>query len=552
MKIKNVVCAISALALFATSAFSFVGCSSEKQVVTLRVCNWEEYIDLGDWGEDELIGIDNPYAENPEDGIFGENSVMDDFTEWFNSCDYGFEVEVEYSSFGTNEDLYNRLSLGDAYDLVCPSDYMIMKLIAENKVLPFSENFKSPAIEGNYYAQNVSEYIDCAEGSIFTEYDWVDYAACYMWGTTGLVYNPEKLVDEEDVSTWGILDNRDYNRQITIKDNVRDAYFAALGIVNGETLTELTNSEEDRALRSDLLNDTGSSAIQNAQNVLKSIKENVYSFETDSGKADMVTGKVIANFQWSGDSVYIMDEAESDEAGVELWYSVPDECTNLWFDGWVMLKDGINGNSQKQIAAEAFVNFLSRPDNAVRNMYYIGYTSAIAGDVVYDYMDWTYGFVFDPSDEEYFDGELTEVYEYDLSYFFGDDTTLYVDASALALDLENLTSSVEKLGEEYGNDIEYFVYSDADINRGRQLFTQYPTQNVIERSVVMLDFGEDLTAINQMWINVRCLDVFDISPVVVGVVGGILGVIVIALLLYAFRYKLFIKNAPKKGYVKVN
>ncbi|MGN0814988.1 MAG: extracellular solute-binding protein [Candidatus Coproplasma sp.] len=551
-KFKKILSVTSACAIFALSVCSFAGCSTTNDVVTLRVCNWEEYIDLGDWGEDELIDIDNPYAENPEDGIFGENSIVDDFTEWFNSSDFGFEVNVEYSTFGTNEDLYNRLSLGDAYDLACPSDYMIMKLIAEDQILPFSEDFKNSEIDGNYYAQNVSQYIDCAEDSIFAEYDWSDYAACYMWGTTGLVYNPEKLIDDEDVSTWGILDNRDYNRQITIKDNVRDAYFAALGIVNADTLVTLSNSDEDALLRSELLNDTDTSAIESSQEILKSIKENVYSFETDSGKADMVTGKVIANFQWSGDAVYIMDEAEADASSVELWYSVPDECTNLWFDGWVMLKNGINGNEQKQVAAEAFVNFLSRPDNAVRNMYYIGYTSAIAGDVVYDYMDWTYGFVFDPSDEEYFDSELTEVYEYDLSYFFGEDYTLYVDASLLALDLDALTPTVEKLGEEYGNDIEYYVYSDAEINRGRQLFAQYPTQNVIERSVVMLDFGDKLAQINQMWINVRCLDVLDISPIVVGIVGGIVGVIVIAALLYKFRYKIFIVNKPKKGYEKVN
>lgn len=547
---EKVVSVIAACAIFGSS-IAISGCASGKDVVTLRVCNWEEYIDLGDWDQDELIDIDNPYIENPEDGIFGENSIVDDFTEWFNSSDFGFEVNVEYSTFGTNEDLYNRLSLGDAYDLVCPSDYMIMKLIAENKVLPYSEDFKNPEIEENYYAQNVSKYIDCADDSIFSQNDWVEYAACYMWGTTGLVYNPENLVNEEDVSTWSILDNRDYNRQITIKDNVRDAYFAALGIVNADELTSLGNSDEDSAIRSSLLNDTDTRTIQIAQDVLKSIKDNVYSFETDSGKADMVTGKVIANFQWSGDAVYIMDEAEADAAPVELWYSIPDECTNLWFDGWIMLKDGIDGSEQKQTAAEAFVNFLSRPDNAVRNMYYIGYTSAIAGDVVYDYMDWTYGFVFDPEDEEYFDEELTEVYEYDLSYFFGEGYTLYVDANVLALDLENLIPTIEKLGEEYDNEIEYLVYSNAEINRGRQLFGQYPTLNVIERSVVMLDFGDKLAEINRMWINVRCLDLIDINPIIVGVVAGIIGLVALAALLYAFRYRIFIRNTPKKGYKKI-
>ncbi len=549
-KFKKFACAASACALLAASSLTLFGCGGTTDVITLRICNWEEYIDLGDWGDDELIDIENNFAENPEDGVFGENSMVDDFVEWFNS-NHDYQVEVEYSTFGTNEDLYNRLSLGDKYDLVCPSDYMIMKLLDEGQIQPFSEEFFDTDKEQNYYVNNVSPYIT----GIFDQYEWNggtwnDYAACYMWGTTGLVYNPEKIASPEDVETWNILRNQDYNKQVTIKDNVRDAYFVTLGMINRDELLSLGTTSSDAARRSDILNDTASETISAAEDVLKDIKENVYSFETDSGKADMVTGKVIANYQWSGDAVYIMDEAEGDELNpTELWYSVPDECTNLWFDGWVMLKNGIEGNAQRQEAAEAFVNFLSRPDNAVRNMYYIGYTSSIASDLVYDYMDWTYGFVFDPSDEEYFDAELTDVYEYDLSYFFGEGyAPLYVDASTFELDYDNLTPSVQTLGEEYGNDIEYNVYSGADIDRGRQLFAQYPPSNVIDRSVVMLDFGDKLSEINQMWINVRCLDLIDIDPVTVGIVAAVIGVIVIAILLYVFRYRLFIKHKPKKGY----
>ncbi|MDE6613765.1 MAG: extracellular solute-binding protein, partial [Clostridia bacterium] len=339
-------------------------------------------------------------------------------------------------------DLYNRLSLGDVYDLVCPSDYMLMKLIAEGSCEEFSEEF----LNNSWYAENVSPYIK----RVFEEYGWEKYAACYMWGTTGVVYNPEKLDEISDVKSWDILLNEKYNRRVTIKDNVRDAYFVTLGILNKEELKSELSKEE----RSKILNDVDSGTIKSAEEVLKNIKNNVYSFETDAGKSDMVTGKVVANYQWSGDSVYIMDEAESDERSpVELWYSVPEECTNLWFDGWVMLKNGIDGNAQRRTAAEAFVNFLSRPDNAVRNMNYIGYTSAIAGETVFDYMVWNYGAEEDAED----------VYEYDLSYFFGD--------------------------EKYkiATDAESFDFEDGDrkvINRGRQLFAQYPSENVIERSTV--------------------------------------------------------------------
>ena len=494
---------VSAAALIsAACVLPLTGCAENKQTVVLRVCNWEEYIDLGGWEEDEVIDLESG-------DIFGENSMVDDYTEWFNST-HDFEVRVEYSTFGTNEDLYNRLSLGDVYDLACPSDYMLMKLIAEGNFVEFSENFWNTADSENYYANNVSRYIDGEEDSIFNKYGWHNLAACYMWGTTGIVYNPEE-VETSDVSSWNILLNEDYKRQITIKDNVRDAYFATLGIINGEELTGGISDDK----RSNLLNDTSFETIGKAEDVLKNIKENVYSFETDAGKADMVTGKVVANYQWSGDAVYIMDEAEAEDT--ELWYSVPDECTNLWFDGWIKLKNGVEWDERREIAAEAFVNFLSRPENAVRNMYYIGYTSAIAGDTVFEYMDWNYGA----------DGDAEQTLDYDLSYFFGDGAYVTADAA------------------------EFEVGESGAINRGRQMFTQYPPENVIARSVVMLDFGEKLSDINRMWINVRCLDLKDFSPVAVGVTCGLAAFAAIGICLYVFRYRLFIKSRPKKGFEKV-
>ena len=159
---------------------------------------------------------------------------------------------------------------------------------------------------------------------------------------------------------------------------------------------------EDRLERiAELMNRTDDETVEKAEDILKEMKANAYSFESDSGKADMVTGKVLANYQWSGDAVYTLDQAEIDD--YYLAYAVPEESTNVWFDGWVMLKDGIEGNAAKQQAAEAFMNFVSRPDNVVRNMYYIGYTSVIAGgdsDVIFAYADWCYGAEDDAGEDD--------------------------------------------------------------------------------------------------------------------------------------------------------
>lgn len=478
-RLPKLLCSLAAAGAVAFAALPLTACSKGGNELVLRVSNWEEYIDDG---------------------------IVDEFTEWFND-NHDYVISVEYSTFGTNEDLYNRLNLGDTYDLVCPSDYMIMQLMREGKLVEYSDDFLNNTDEEYNYIRNVSTFIS----DKFNEFGGQNYAAGYMWGTTGIVYNPE-LVDVEDVSTWDILRNEKYARQITIKDNVRDSYFPALAILNSEDLVA-GNCDPD-----EVLNDTKDETIAAALQILKEIKENVYSFETDSGKADMITGKVVANYQWSGDAVFIMDSADDDAGNpTELWYSVPDECTNLWFDGWVMLKDGINGDERKQIAAEAFVNFLSKPENAIRNMDCIGYTSAIAGKEVYDYLKENYGVEVEEDDET----EI-ETYDYDVSNFFGEGyKPLTVDKSTL------------EIGE------------DGAINRGRQLFAQYPPENITARSVIMEDFGDRLSAINQMWIDVRCLDVKDFNPAVVWSVVAIIVVGAAAIVLYKFRYQIFYRS-PKE------
>ncbi len=457
------------LLLAVISMVTCAGCGKETDdTLVLRVCNWEEYIDEGDWDEEEAIDLDD------DNVIIGVNPMYEDFEEWY--CDkYGIEVKVEYSCFGTNEDIYNQMTIGDTFDLICPSDYMIMKLMAEGQLEPFSEEFFDESVEENYYVRGVSPYIK----KVFEENEingepWSDYSAGYMWGTSGIVYNPE-YVTREEASSWDILEDPKFHRQVTIKDNVRDSYFAALAINKAKSILEpdflrLDDYEKRLALE---MNDTSDEMISAVEATLKGIKNNTYSFETDSGKADMVAGKVVANYQWSGDAVYTMEQAA--EEGVELAYAVPDECGNLWFDGWVMLKSGISENPLKKHAAEAFVNFLSRPDNAVRNMYYIGYTSVISGgddSTMFDYADWYYGV---EEDEE-------DTVDYDISYFFA--------------------------GE--GDDEEYIITSYAGAEEGG-LAAQYPSLDIIRRSVIMNYFDDETyKKINQMWINVRCFNISDI------------------------------------------
>ena len=116
--------AVFSAVLMAAAAMSSADVvNAADKTITLRICNWEEYIDEGGWDDDELIDLDNG-------DIFGENHMVSDFEDWYYE-NYGVRVKVEYSTFGTNEELYSQLTLGDAFDLVCPSDFLIMKLMKE-------------------------------------------------------------------------------------------------------------------------------------------------------------------------------------------------------------------------------------------------------------------------------------------------------------------------------------------------------------------------------------------------------------------------------------
>ncbi len=443
--------------------------AADNSTVTLRVSNWEEYID---------------------------ESMVDEFEEWYEQA-YGKKVKVLYSTIGTNEELYNMLTLGDEYDLVCPSEYMIMKLMAEGWLEPYSDEFHNASGKYNYYAKGVSPFIsEVFDNNKINGESWSKYAAGYMWGITGIVYNPE-YVSEQEASTWTIINNPKFKRQITIKDNVRDSMFAAVGAVKADTLTDkaFINSPDYNKKLAEEMNDTSDETVEKVLEYLQKAKDNVYSFETDSAKADMITQKVKASYQWSGDAVYTMDQAEEDD--VELAFAVPEESTNMYFDGWVMLKSGISGNSEKKQAAEAFVNFLSIPENAVRNMDYIGYTSVISGgdsDVVYDYVKECY----EAGDDD------TDTVEYPLGYFFSGNSS---DERYM------LTTSVEQTK--------------------RQLSAQYPLETTMERSAVMQYFDNDANArINQMWINVRCYNIANM-PMAVRILIGV----VITLIVGGYIYK---------------
>jgi len=438
---KHFSIALSAFLLLNT--LQLAACSTANSPIkkrnenVLRVASWDEYIDMG--GEDSYYSPDSlPIYEEFEDWYFEQT---------------GKQITVEYVALQDNETMYNKIKMGDHYDLLCPSEYMAMKLKSEGKLIPFDASFFDPAIENNYYAQNVSAYTN----EIFETAGLTNYIAGYMWGTTGFVFNPD-AIEREIMTSWNCLTNKACERKITAKDNVRDSYFMGLGMYYEEELLRLQSDPsitemEYKQILSEKMNDTSKETMSEAKKLLEKARQNLYGLETDEGKTDVAMGRLDASYQWSGDAVYILDQAEENELYLE--YSIPKSASNLWFDGWVMM-DGAN----KEVAT-AFVNYISRPDNVVRNMYYIGYTSCIAGEEVYAYVEETY------SAE---DDDKTAVL-YDLSYFFGDGYTP--------------------------------LLVPEDQTR-RQLFAQYPDATTKNRLVVMDYFNkEENERANRMWNNIK-------------------------------------------------
>ncbi len=442
------------LVLFLTlmlSLFVGTGLSSGAAEVTLRVYNWQDYIDDG----------------TDENGTKVDPSVMEDWAEDYYART-GVKVTVQYDTFETNETMLNTLKTGKSrYDLVCPSDYVIQKMIAatekgtdENIAL---EKFDYSKLEN--YTKYASPYIK----QVFEENGFDEYSVGYMWGTVGIIYNPE-AVTEEDTRSWEILWNTDYKNRITIKDSVRDAYIPAVVAAYKEEIESWNQRleqgtvtlQEYRTALGDLMNRTDDGTIAAAGAALKEMKTNIYGLEVDSGKSDIVSGKIDINQAWSGDAVYSMDLAE-EEDGVLLNFSVPEDGGSVWFDGWVMPK---GANTE---LAQDFVNYLCRPSVAARNMEFIGYTSVIAGDEIFDLVQDWYG------DDE---GEYTV----DLTYYFEG-----------------------TLSEDYLSEDGKILVQTAEL--GRQFSAQYPEKDVVDRCFIMRDFGDRNDAVLTMWSQFKANDI---------------------------------------------
>ena len=343
----------------AVMAFTLWSCAEDRSSI-LKVYNWADYID-----EELLVEFEDWYFEQT-----------------------GEKVEIIYQTFDINETMLSKIELGhEDYDIVCPSDYIIERMLKNDLLLPIDKDFG-----------NTPNYIDLISPYIIEKFNQIeghgknanDYSVGYMWGTVGLIYNP-KYVDREKTVTWDVLANPDYTGKLLMKDAFRDVYTTLLIARNKE---KIDSGEVDI---SELTFDFSDRSIALVEEYINTFRDNIGGWEADFGKEQMTKELAWLNLSWSGDAAWAIEEAA--EIGVELEYSVPKDGSVVWFDGWVIPKYAKNIQ-----AARYFINFMCKPENAIRNMDVIGYVSTIGSPEVLESM----------SDEE-------EYEPIDISYFFGEE-----------------------------------------------------------------------------------------------------------------------------------
>lgn len=245
-------------------------------------------------------------------------------------------IKVIYDEFETNEIMYPKVEAGtSAYDVICPSDYMVQKMI-ENDLLQELNFDNMPNAKANIGEQYYEQAAQYDPGN--------KYCIPYCWGTVGILYNTTMV--DEPVTSWSILWDEKYADSILMQDSVRDALMVALKL-NGYSMNSLDTSELEKATQ-DLI----------AQKPL------VQAYVVDQVRDKMIGGEAALGVIYSGEAIYTQRE------NPDLEYVIPEEGTNVWIDGWVIPKNAPNLEN-----AEKFIDFMCRADIALMNFEYITYST---------------------------------------------------------------------------------------------------------------------------------------------------------------------------------
>ncbi len=263
--------------------------------------------------------------------VYIDKSVITDFEKEHN-------VKVIYDTFDSNEAMYTKILSGDKYDILIPSDYMIERLIEEDKLEKLDRS----------KLKNIGGLNPELLGKSFDPSD--EYSVPYFWGSIGIVYN-QTVIDKTLVETqgWSILRNTDYKGRLYFYDSERDAFMIALKALGYSA------------------NTTSVAELEAAQQWLLDQKAEMNPiYVTDEVIDYMLDGTRDLAILYSGDAAYVMSENE------DMAYFEPLEGTNVWVDSLVITKDVTNID-----LALAWIDFMLDPEVAEKNAVEVGYTPVI-------------------------------------------------------------------------------------------------------------------------------------------------------------------------------
>ena len=379
------------LALFIALLPALVACDDKESAAsggseTLVIYNWEDYIDPGDIEADRA-------------------PLIDDFCAYYKEVT-GNDLKITYTTFDTNETMMTKVQNNDAnVDLICPSEYAIEKLLSAGLLQNQKSLYEKSKSEfdrlgvtldgmsslGNGFGNiepAVMEVIKSEFGNIVVgdkSYDMTEYMVPYMYGTLGILYN-KNYISEEDLKEygWGILwnvsESETLENKILMKDSVRDTYAAALFYMYEYDLLPEKYDYIEEAQQ--LINITDDEMLELAEQILTEQRDHISGYEVDFGKDDMINEIVYADFAWSGDALWAVEESYDEDADeCFLGYYCPSgvnpktkkqRFSNIWYDGWV-----IPNTVKNTRAALMFIDYMCRPESAIRNSVAIGYTCAV-------------------------------------------------------------------------------------------------------------------------------------------------------------------------------
>ncbi|HNX54414.1 MAG TPA: ABC transporter substrate-binding protein [Prolixibacteraceae bacterium] len=389
--------------LLVSAVYSFQACkqSDDSRKKVLKIYNWSDYID---------------------------EDLLKEFPVWYKE-QTGEDVKIVYQVFDMPEVMYTKIAMGkEDFDLTCPTQYVIEKMLKNDLLLPIDRNFGKTGSS----LENISPFLRGRMDAFSVPGKKAeDFMVPYMWGTSGILYNTAK-VSKDDVKSWACLWDPKYKGKILMKDHYWDVYNMAATYGFYDQITS------GKRTRYDVSNDHTDDDIAMVEKQLTALRPNLAGWEADFGKEMMTKGEVLMDYAWSGDAVWAIDEGK--KVGVSLDYVVPNEGSNIWFDGWVIPKYARNVK-----AASYFLNYLCQAKIALRNMEVSGYCSAVATPEIIKAQS---------------DSTITETTN--LSYFFGPGN-----------------------GKLHINPI------------------QYPDSSVVDRCVLLHDFMDKNDKVLEMWSRVK-------------------------------------------------